>query len=139
VLNLDLQPSSPVPLYRQIVDQIERAVAAGVLESSGEVPSVRSVADAHAINPMTVSKAYALLEARGVLERRKGIGMFVRTSVRQGETAKSILNPILLETATAVHQLRIPNEQAIKWFRDALTRTETGERRRTDHKGTHKP
>ncbi|RTL44457.1 MAG: GntR family transcriptional regulator [Burkholderiales bacterium] len=73
----ELNPQGSTPLYRQIVEQVQRRVAGGLWQPGDELPSVRAVADRHAINPMTVSKAYSLLEAEGVLERRRGVGMAV--------------------------------------------------------------
>jgi ABC-type multidrug transport system fused ATPase/permease subunit len=74
VFRFELQPSSATPLYRQIVEQVTRAVAAGVLRDGEELLSVRAVAQEYVINPMTVSKAYSLLEAQSIVERRRGWG-----------------------------------------------------------------
>ena len=76
-MNFAIAPSDPTPIYRQIVDQVRRQIAGGQLSTGIELPSVRAVALLHAINPMTVSKAYSLLEAEGLLERRRGMGMVV--------------------------------------------------------------
>jgi GntR family transcriptional regulator len=73
----ELNPQGSTPLYRQIVEQVQRRVAGGLWQPGDELPSVRAVAERHAINPMTVSKAYSQLEAEGVLERRRGVGMAV--------------------------------------------------------------
>ena len=72
---LHIQPAAPQPIYRQIAEQIRRLVAGGQLAAGTTLPSVRDVAAAHAINPMTVSKAYSQLEAEGVLDRQRGKGM----------------------------------------------------------------
>jgi GntR family transcriptional regulator len=72
-----LQPSSGVPIYRQLVEQVRRLVAGGQLPPGAELPSVRDLAQQHAVNPMTISKAYALLEAEGLLERNRGKPMTV--------------------------------------------------------------
>jgi GntR family transcriptional regulator len=76
-LRFDIQPSDSTPIYRQIVEQVQRRVRSGQWRAGEELPSVRAVALEHAINPMTVSKAYSLLEAEGLLERRRGMGMVV--------------------------------------------------------------
>ena len=76
-MSFDINPSDAVPIYRQIVEQVRRQVASGQLRTSDELPSVRTLALEHAINPMTVSKAYSQLEAEGLLERRRGLGMVV--------------------------------------------------------------
>lgn len=70
-----LDPSATEPLYRQLMAQIKRFVASGVLKAGSELPSVRDMAQSFAINPMTISKAYSLLEAEGVLSRPRGARM----------------------------------------------------------------
>jgi GntR family transcriptional regulator len=72
-----LKPHSGGPIYRQLVDQIRRLVASGQLATGTALPSIRDLALKHAINPMTVSKAYSLLEAEGLLERHRGKPMTV--------------------------------------------------------------
>src|SRR5690606_38605892 len=63
---LHINPALPEPIYRQITEQVRRLVAAGQLRPGEGLPSVREVAATHAVNPMTVSRAYSLLEAEGV-------------------------------------------------------------------------
>src|SRR4051812_15843065 len=70
-------PTSGVPIYRQLVDQVRRNVASGRLQVGDFLPSVRSVALELEINPMTVSKAYSLLEREQVVELVRGQGMRV--------------------------------------------------------------
>jgi GntR family transcriptional regulator len=74
-----LKPHSGVPIYRQLTEQIRRMVASGRLAVGAELPSIRDLALRHAINPMTVSKAYSQLESEGVLERHRGKPMKVAT------------------------------------------------------------
>ncbi len=62
-MNFSIAPSDPTPIYRQIVEQVRRQMAGGQLRPGTELPSVRALAQQHAINPMTVSKAYSLLES----------------------------------------------------------------------------
>jgi GntR family transcriptional regulator len=73
----ELHPSSGVPIYRQLVDQVRALVAGGKLRPGDLLPSVRQVAQAAEINPMTVSKAYSRLEVEGLVERVRGQGMRV--------------------------------------------------------------
>ena len=73
-----IQSSSDIPIYRQLVDQVRRLAASGRLNAGERLPSVRQLAEELAINPMTVSKAYSLLENEGLLERRRGVGMVLR-------------------------------------------------------------
>src|SRR5271157_4678707 len=72
---LDLQ--SGVPVYRQIIDQVQAGVATGALRPGHQLPTVRQVAVDLAINPNTVLRAYRELEIRGVIMTQQGIGTFV--------------------------------------------------------------
>ena len=58
-----INPNSGEPIYRQLTEQVKRMVAGGQLQPGAELPSVRELAAQYAINPMTISKAYSLLEA----------------------------------------------------------------------------
>jgi GntR family transcriptional regulator len=77
-----LNPQSGTPIYRQLIDQVRRMVASGQLAAGAELPSVRELALQHAVNPMTISKAYSLLEAEGVLARQRGKPMAVAEQSR---------------------------------------------------------
>ncbi|MEG1103191.1 MAG: GntR family transcriptional regulator, partial [Comamonas sp.] len=82
--------------------------------------SVREVAAAHAINPMTVSKAYALLEANGVLERQRGKGMVVSgaTAVRQTTQDRlATITPALHELSRQARELGLTAEQVLAALR----------------------
>ena len=72
---LDLQ--SGVPVYRQIIDQVQGGLATGSLAPGHQLPTVRQVAVDLAINPNTVLRAYRELEIRGVLETQQGTGTFI--------------------------------------------------------------
>jgi GntR family transcriptional regulator len=103
-----LHPGSGVPIYRQLVEQVRRLVAGGQLTPGAELPSVREIALSHAVNPMTVSKAYSLLEAEGLLERHRGRPMTVATGGRvQAGLAQrqKQLAPQVKELVAAARQL----------------------------------
>jgi len=72
---LDL--GSGVPVYRQLIDQVLGAMAAGALAPGDQIPTVRQVAVDLSINPNTVVRAYRELEIRGTLETQQGTGTFV--------------------------------------------------------------
>ena len=77
-----LQPSSGVPIYMQLIQQVRRMVASGQLTPGTELPSVRDVATQYIVNPTTISKAYSLLENEGLLQRNRGKPMTVSTGRR---------------------------------------------------------
>jgi GntR family transcriptional regulator len=72
-----IDAGSGVPIYRQLVEQVRREVMLGRLAAGDQLPPLREVVDALAINPNTVVKAYAELEHEGLVVRRQGTGTFV--------------------------------------------------------------
>src|ERR1700744_5858322 len=76
-LDIVISTGSVLPIYRQICDQICRAIATGKLVAGEQVPSVRALAEELVLNPNTVGRAYAELIREGVLEGQQGKGVFV--------------------------------------------------------------
>lgn len=107
---LTVQPAAPEPIYRQIVEQLRRLIAGGQLLSGELLPSVREVAGFHAINPMTVSRAYSLAESEGLLKRLRGKGMVVaRTDVTPTQVQRlAMLEPQLVALARHANELELP-------------------------------
>lgn len=104
------------PIYRQLVEQLRRLVAGGQVRAQDGMPSVREVAGALGVNPMTVSKAYSLLEAEGLLERRRGMGMVVAArpaALSLVATRLEMLKPSLERIAQEARQLELEPAQVI--------------------------
>lgn len=118
-----MNPASPEPIYRQIAEQLRRLVAAGQLRPGDGLPSVREVAAAHAINPMTVSRAYSQLEAEGVLERLRGKGMAVAARSGRGDGVAARMHrvePVLREAARHCRELELPADRVLARLRQLL-------------------
>lgn len=105
-------PNSGLPIYRQIVDQVRRHAASGRFEPGDFLPSVRQVALELEVNPMTVSKAYSLLERDGLLELVRGQGM--RIAARADANGKDTLQqrqeqllPLVRQVAAEAYQLSL--------------------------------
>jgi len=116
-LLLAINPNSGVPIYRQVCEQITRMVASGQLKAGEALPSVRQIATQFAVNPMTISKAYSLLEADGVLARVRGVGMKVaqRNDLEQNlEERLLFITPAIETLVTQVEQLNIPQDEVLK-------------------------
>lgn len=108
---LTIQPASAEPIYRQIVEQLRRLIAGGQLPPGELLPSVREVAGFHAVNPMTVSRAYSLAESEGLLERLRGKGMAVATTRKTSQTQTqrmALLEPQLSALARQARELELP-------------------------------
>lgn len=78
-------PSSGIPIYVQIKEQIRHAIETGAISAGDQLPGIRNLAETLVINPNTVIKVYRELEQEGVLEIRHGLGAFV-TSRRRGQS-----------------------------------------------------
>jgi len=78
-----LDPSSGVPTYLQLVQQVEHALRLGYLKPGDQLPKVRDVVAALTINPNTVLKAYKELEVKGLAAGRPGQGTFVQATLSQ--------------------------------------------------------
>jgi GntR family transcriptional regulator len=91
ILQLDFHGGTPI--YLQIAEQIRRLVITGALREGDPIEPVRALAGDLKVNPMTVSKAYSQLEQEGILERRRGIGMFV-AAMKPTEQRRRRLNLI---------------------------------------------
>ncbi len=65
------------PIYRQLSDRLRELVLEGVYRNGDALPSVRQIASEHRINPITVSKAFQILVDGGLVEKRRGLGMYV--------------------------------------------------------------
>lgn len=72
-----LNPHSGIPVFRQLIDQVQGATATGTLSIGDQLPTVRQVAVDLAINPNTVLRAYREMEIRGILDTQQGSGTFV--------------------------------------------------------------
>ncbi len=75
-------PSSGVPIYLQLMEQVKHAIETGALRPGDQLPGMRPLAEELVINPNTVAKAYRELEHDGVIELRHGAGAFVSGNVR---------------------------------------------------------
>jgi GntR family transcriptional regulator len=77
VIQFRLDPKSGVPTYLQLVQQVKQAMRLGILQPGDQLPTVKEVVGALAINPNTVLKAYRELDLEGLVEGRRGQGTFV--------------------------------------------------------------
>jgi GntR family transcriptional regulator len=110
-----LNPQSGIPIYRQVVEQVRRMVASGQLVSGSELPSVRELAVQHAINPMTISKAYALLENEGLLIRQRGKPMQVAAISKEEskQQKQDLLTPAIENLLLVAKQLDLDIDELL--------------------------
>jgi GntR family transcriptional regulator len=122
-MHLVIDAHCGLPTYRQLVDQIRLHVTSGALPPGSELPSTRVLAQQLGINPMTVSKAYGLLEAEGVLQHRPGLALTVLAQSAEAlEAAREAqLMAALHPAAQAAVQLGVSASRAMALLREEMT------------------
>ena len=99
-----IDPSSRLPIYRQLRNQFREAVARGILEPEERLPSVRELSRTLVVNPNTIARVYTELEREGLLNTRPGLGVFVAqpkaelTREVRKERLDKLLDEFLTET-----------------------------------------
>ena len=131
---LQIDHHSGQPIYRQVIEQVRRQILAGQLRAGEQLPSVRELAAQLHVNPMTVSKAYSLLEMEGLLERRRGVGLFVAGLARDktSRTRADLLQEALTKAVVTAIQFEIPEEQAKNMLGKLYQKYDSKMRRRHD-------
>lgn len=97
MINLDYQ--SRIPIYEQIINQVERYIALGIYKPMEQLPSVRELASTLGINPNTVKKAYSELELKGVIVTISTKGTFV------SEKTESIVEEKINDGISKINEL----------------------------------
>ena len=102
MLAFHVDPADPRPVYRQIVDEVQRSVALGILRPGEALPAVRPLSAQLKINANTVQHAYRELEREGTVYVKRGIGTFVAAALRevknrQASVARQIAEKMLRE------------------------------------------
>ena len=98
-------PSSGVPIYLQLMEQVKHSIETGALRPGEQLPGIRPLAEELVINPNTVAKAYRELEHAGIIELRQGAGAFVADNARIDRLADK-LKAAQAVVAAAVAKLR---------------------------------
>jgi GntR family transcriptional regulator len=125
-----INTGSSEPIYRQLMEQVRRRVAAGQWVQGQELPSVRELALQLAVHPMTISKAYSLLEAEGLLLRRRGLSMVIAPGHSKPQAARDRLDqlrPTLERAAAEAQELGIPPQQVLQLLQRLLDNRQAGD------------
>lgn len=121
-----INSESGVPLYKQIMQQIEKGLARGVVQPGMKLPTVREVALELKINPNTVARAYRELETEGIIKSIQGKGTFISAELaisKQGEVrlrAHTLVKDLARQLVQEADQLNIPPEEIREVFLDEL-------------------
>jgi GntR family transcriptional regulator len=124
-------PSSGVPVYLQLIEQVRHAIDVGALRPGDQLPAIRRVAEDLVINPNTVAKAYRELEQAGVIDLRHGSGAFVaqgRPMARVPTVRRA--QPILQATLERLAGMGVTPEEIRRLFEAELMRLDDRTRAR---------
>jgi GntR family transcriptional regulator len=117
---MDHEWNDSQPIYRQVRDRVVAMILEGVLKEGDPLPSVRNVAAEYRVNPLTVLKGYQQLVDEGLVETRRGLGMFINAgasgTLLQGERQKFLGEewPRILAT---IHRLGLKAEELLNGSR----------------------
>ena len=121
MIEFHLDARSGVSPYRQIVDQVRRALRLGLLDEGDQLPTVKEVVGQLAINPNTVLKAYKELEHTGLVAARPGVGTFVTATLRDGSlAAHAPLRRDMIRWLGKARRAGLDEESIEALFRDAF-------------------
>jgi len=121
-LKIFVDTRSGVPIYKQIVQQIEKGIMGGLLKPGDQLPTVREVALELTINPNTVARAYRELEHGGLIESIQGRGSFIAADLPRPtvEDKETIIKEKIEELVREARQLNISPAKLEKMFKNAL-------------------
>jgi GntR family transcriptional regulator len=115
-------PSSGVPVYRQLIEQVRHAIETGALRPGEQLPGTRRVAEDLVMNPNTVGKAYQELEHQGVIELRKGLGAFVASGGGKAGDLVRVAQPVLRAAMDRMVEIGLSEEQMRRLFESEVMR-----------------
>jgi GntR family transcriptional regulator len=117
-----VNPSSGVPIYAQIENQVKNAIAAGALKEGHALPSVRKLAAELGINPTTTARAYQNLERDGVIATVPGGGTYVAGNVPRFLKSEKLrrLQPYARQIAVEGVQLRLTDDDILNIVQEEL-------------------
>jgi GntR family transcriptional regulator len=125
-------PSSGVPIYLQLMEQVKHSIETGALRPGEQLPGIRPLAEELVINPNTVAKAYRELEHEGIIELRHGAGAFVSPNAPAKKVTDALRAGQTL-VATTVERLRsrgVTDEEIRRLFEAELAAMEPHRRTR---------
>jgi GntR family transcriptional regulator len=115
-------PSSGVPIYLQLMEQVKHAIETGALRPGEQLPGIRPVAEELVINPNTVAKAYRELEHEGIIELRHGAGAFVTGNARPKKLTEKVRagQEVVAEAVQRLHARGLTSEEIRRLFEAEL-------------------
>lgn len=128
-ISFSLDPDNGIPIYRQIIQQVEYAILSGRMRPGDRLPTIRSLAVELKINPNTIAKAYGEMEIRGILITQVGSGTYISNTkpVPEADERNRKIQEVLGRFIQEMRDLGVSKEGLFKLIQDyALLRTKGG-------------
>ena len=125
-----LNPSSGVPLYVQLMEQVKHAIETGAIRAGEQLPSVRQMAEELMINPNTVARAYRELEHEGIIELKHGAGAFIRELIVPREKLMQKAHAIVKSALDQLESFDLTEDEMRRLLENELASRRAGRRRR---------
>lgn len=137
-MDISINVTDGVPIYRQIVNQVKYLVASGLLRPGEELPPIRTLALQLRVTPNTIVKAYGDLEAAGVVHKRRGSGTFVSEGRPQPVALRErrrLIEQRIDALLAEAHQLAFTADDVLKMLRERrAVMDESAETRKTGNR-----
>jgi GntR family transcriptional regulator len=120
-VDISINVTDGVPIYRQIANQVKYLVASGLLRPGEELPPIRTLALQLKVTPNTVVKAYGELEISGVIHKRQGSGTFVSEQVRPQlalRDRRRVIEQRIDALLAEAHQLNIAADEILRMIKE---------------------
>lgn len=126
-MNFKIDPSSGLPIYHQLIEQIKYLIAAGTLQAEDQLPSVRKLSVDLRINPNTIAKAYNIMETSGIVYTRRGEGTFISPQVASssGESRLQVIRSVVRQVTETAITMKISREDVLKMVNEDFDKLES--------------
>jgi len=122
-VDISINLTDGVPIYRQIVNQVKYLVASGLLRPGEELPPIRTLALQLKVTPNTIVKAYGELEGSGVIQKRQGSGTFVSEGRPQQVALRErrrVIEQRIDALLAEAHQLNVSADEILRMVRERM-------------------
>ncbi|HKT26291.1 MAG TPA: GntR family transcriptional regulator [Terriglobales bacterium] len=128
-----LNPSSGVPLYVQLMEQIRHGIETGALKAGDQLPTIRKLAEDLVMNPNTVVRAYRELEHEGIIELRHGSGAYVSESVSGRARVTRKAQNVVQSAIEKLSDLGLTEDEIRRLFENEIAQMRAGVQSGEEH------
>jgi GntR family transcriptional regulator len=131
---IDIDVHGGIPIYRQVIEQVRRLILTGQMAEGEQLESVANLSSRLKVNPMTISKAYGFLVEGGLVERRRGVGLFVAQlpDDTEKDIKSTVLGDALRKAASLAVQMEISKTEATTLFTELFNKIKSQKARKPE-------